>query len=81
MLASDEFADAVAADSAEARRYGVTGTPFFLIDGQYSLSGAQSAEAFGEALTRVWALTHPVTPLIDLGLGTAGPACGPDGCA
>ncbi len=81
VLASDEFADAVAADSAEARRHGVTGTPFFLIDGKYALSGAQPAEAFGEALNRVWAETHPVTPLIDLGLGEAGPACAPDGCA
>ena len=52
VLASDEFADAVAADSAEARRHGVTGTPFFLIDGKYALSGAQPAEAFGEALNR-----------------------------
>ena len=81
MLASGEFADAVAADSAEARRHGVTGTPFFLIDGKYALSGAQPAEAFGEALNRVWAETHPVTPLIDLGLGEAGPAHAPDGCA
>ena len=73
-------ANAVAADTAEARRHGVTGTPFFLIDGKYALSGAQPAEAFGEALTRVWAETHPRTPLIDLGLGDPGPACGPDGC-
>lgn len=82
VLHSDEFADAVAADSAEARSLGVTGTPFFLIDGKYALSGAQPAEALAAALGRVWAETHPVRPLVDLGIGTAGgPACGPDGCA
>ena len=78
VLASDEFADAVAADGAEARQYGVTGTPFFLIDGKYGISGAQPAEAFSRALMQVWAETHPV---IDLGSGASGPACGVDGCS
>lgn len=81
VLASDEFADAVAADTAEARRLGVTGTPFFLIDGRYTLSGAQPAEVLGEALTKVWAETHPLLPLADLGIGAAAPACGLEGCA
>lgn len=82
VLASDKFADAVAADTAEAQRHGVTGTPFFLIDGQYTISGAQPAEALREALDRVWADTHPIKPLINLGIGTAAaPSCGPDGCA
>lgn len=80
VLASNEFADAVAADTAEARRLGVTGTPFFLIDGRYTLSGAQPAEVLGEALTTVWAEIHPVTPLAGLGIGAAAPACGPGGC-
>ncbi len=80
VLASDAFADAVAADTAEAQAYGVHGTPFFLIDGTYGVSGAQTAAAFGQALTRVWAETHPIVPLLDLG-GPAGPSCGPDGCA
>lgn len=78
VLSSEEFADAVAADGAEAKQYGVTGTPFFLIDGKYSLSGAQPAEAFAQALTQVWALTHPV---VDLGVAASGPSCGVDGCA
>lgn len=82
VLASDEFADAVASDTAEAKALGITGTPFFLIEGKYGVSGAQTAEAFGRALAQVWAESHPVVPLLDLGLGGAsGPACGPDGCA
>lgn len=52
------------------------------LENKYGWSPAQLATQCDHiALTRVWALTHPVTPLIDLGLGTAGPACGPDGCA
>lgn len=78
VLASDEFGDTVDADGAEARRLGVTGTPFFLIDGRFGLSGAQTAETFGQALARAWAMSHPV---VDLGLALAGPACGPEGCA
>lgn len=83
VLASDEFADAVAADTAEAQQYGVTGTPFFVIDGKYALNGAQPAEVFAQSLARVWAETHPMTPLLDLGLPVDpdAPACGPDGCA
>lgn len=82
VLASDEFADVVASETAEARRLGVTGTPFFLIDGKYAVSGPQSAEAFAEVLDRVWAETHPVKQLIDLNVGPgAAPSCGLDGCA
>lgn len=77
VLASDEFLDAVRADQDEAAQLGVRGVPFFVIEGRFGVSGAQSAEAFAQALTRAWALTHPV---VDLGVGVSGPACGPDGC-
>lgn len=59
VLASDEFADVVAADAAEAHAMGVTGTPFTLLDGEYGVSGAQSSEAFASALAQVWAIRHP----------------------
>lgn len=77
VLASDEYADAVAADQAEAARLGVRGVPFFVIDGRFGVSGAQSAETFGEALARAWSSSHPI---VDLGVQGTGPACGPDGC-
>ena len=55
VLASDEFADAVRADQAEAGRLGVRGVPFFVIDGRLGVSGAQLSDAFEQALARAWA--------------------------
>ena len=40
-LASDRYADAVRADEVRARKLGITGVPFFLVDGQFGLPGAQ----------------------------------------
>ena len=48
------FAEAVADDLREARSLGITGVPFFVIDGRYGISGAQPAEVFSQALARVW---------------------------
>ena len=51
-LRDGEHLDAVHADQRRAREYGITGVPFFVIDGRYGLSGAQPAETFLAALTR-----------------------------
>ena len=53
-LDSGAFAEAVADDLREARSLGITGVPFFVIDGRYGISGAQQAEVFSQALARVW---------------------------
>ena len=53
-LESGAFVEAVADDLNEARSLGVTGVPFFVVDGRYGISGAQQAEVFGQALDRVW---------------------------
>jgi predicted DsbA family dithiol-disulfide isomerase len=50
VLASDEYADAVRADEAEARRLGVTGIPFIVFDGRIAIPGAASIEDFTEAI-------------------------------
>ncbi|MER6960304.1 DsbA family oxidoreductase [Streptomyces sp. NPDC000618] len=50
MLTGDEYADAVQADFREARGYGATGVPFFVVNRAYGLSGAQSADTFLSAL-------------------------------
>ncbi|MFL5517189.1 MAG: DsbA family oxidoreductase, partial [Gemmatimonadales bacterium] len=55
VLASDEYADAVAADVAQARAYGATGVPFFVLDQRYGVSGAQPAEVFDQVLQQAWA--------------------------
>ena len=54
MLATDEHAHAVDADIAWARQLGITGVPFFVLDGRYAVSGAQPAELFDQALATAW---------------------------
>jgi len=49
-LEASEYATAVAADIAQAEVYGISGVPFFVIDGRFGISGAQSPEAFAAAL-------------------------------
>jgi predicted DsbA family dithiol-disulfide isomerase len=51
-LASGEFVNAVDEDIAQARAYGISGVPFFVIDGRYGVSGAQSPETFTSVLER-----------------------------
>jgi predicted DsbA family dithiol-disulfide isomerase len=53
-LDSGAYAEAVADDLKEARSLGITGVPFFVIEGRYAISGAQQAEIFSQALARVW---------------------------
>jgi predicted DsbA family dithiol-disulfide isomerase len=50
VLAGTEYADAVRADIEEARRLGVTGVPFYVLDRRYAVSGAQPTETFLQAL-------------------------------
>lgn len=51
-LEAGEFAEAVAADIAQAEVYGISGVPFYVIDGKFGISGAQSPETFAAALTQ-----------------------------
>jgi len=50
-LESDRYLDAVKRDLDEARMLGVSGVPFFVIDGRYGISGAQATDVFSRALT------------------------------
>ncbi|GAA1457556.1 DsbA family oxidoreductase [Williamsia maris] len=49
-LAGGEFVDAVDTDIDQARAYGISGVPFYVIDGRYGVSGAQQPEVFRSAL-------------------------------
>lgn len=65
VLASDRYLDAVRADEAQARAYGITGVPFFVVDAAYGVSGAQPADALLDVLRTAWTAAHPlqvVTP-------------------
>ena len=50
VLASDEFADSVRADEAQARQYGVTGVPFTVVAGRYAIPGAGAQEHYEKVL-------------------------------
>jgi predicted DsbA family dithiol-disulfide isomerase len=54
-LRTDRHLADVRADQAQARAYGIQGVPFFVIDGQYGVSGAQPPEAFAGVLRELWA--------------------------
>jgi len=77
VLASSAYAEAVAADVAQARAYGATGVPFFVVDGKFGISGAQPAELFAQVLERAWSEREPALQVV----GGSDEACGPDGCA
>ncbi|MFM2078778.1 MAG: hypothetical protein RJA49_2668 [Actinomycetota bacterium] len=49
-LRAGTYADAVTADIAQARAYGINAVPFYVIDGKYGVSGAQSPDVFARAL-------------------------------
>jgi predicted DsbA family dithiol-disulfide isomerase len=53
-LRSQAFAGAVQQDIAAARKIGISGVPFFLINGQFGISGAQPTEVFAAALDQAW---------------------------
>ena len=52
-LESGRHLDDVRADQAQAQAYGISGVPFFVLDGRYGISGAQAPEAFVQALEQV----------------------------
>jgi predicted DsbA family dithiol-disulfide isomerase len=61
VLASDAFAAEVRQDELEARRLGISGVPFFVIDRTYGVSGAQPSELMLSTLDQAWADSHPLT--------------------
>lgn len=79
MLASNAYADDVQADERQASAYGISGVPFFVIDEQYGVSGAQSTEVFLDALEQIWVKSHPLT-LVGAGTADAG-SCDDGSCA
>lgn len=72
VLESDAFTDEVRADEALAYQLGVTGVPFFLIDGKLAIPGTLDDEGFRQVLKR--ALNEELETMAQ------GKACGIDGC-
>lgn len=80
VLRSEEYADEVQADIAQAQAYGAGGVPFFVVDGKFGVSGAQPSATFAQVLEQAWAQSHPAVQMV-AGAGEDAEACGPDGCA
>lgn len=53
-LNSERHLPAVRQDQAQAQAYGIQGVPFFVINGQYGISGAQPPATFANVLRDLW---------------------------
>lgn len=81
VLASNQYADHVRADQAEAAQLGVRGVPFFVIDRKFAVSGAQPEEVFRNALQKAWDERTPFTMVESAGDHTADAGlCTDEGC-
>ncbi len=78
VLGSDLYADAVRADEAQARAYGISGVPFFVVDGRYGVSGAQPPDLLLQTLEQAW--SERVAPALVTSAGS-GPGCEDGSCA
>ncbi len=61
-LAGDDFSAEVREDEATAAGLGVSGVPFFVIDGAYGVSGAQTPDVLLGAMERAWSESHVSSP-------------------
>ena len=62
VLATGEYGEAVRADEQQAGELGISGVPFFVLDGRFGVSGAQPAATFTEVLDQVWSQRGAATP-------------------
>lgn len=60
-LEREEYSAAVREDEERAGELGITGVPFFVIDGRYGVSGAQEPSTFARALETVLAERESVS--------------------
>src|SRR4051812_25528199 len=82
VLDSNRYADAVRHDEQQAASYGISGVPFFVIDGKYGVSGAQPADVLVQVLEQAYGESRPLTMVgrPDAAADTAG-ACDDGSCA
>ena len=74
VLNSDSFDYEVQQDILEARNIGVSGVPFFVLNDKYTISGAQPADLFVEALKKTY------DEIISTNNSAEGNSCTIDGC-
>lgn len=75
-LDTDAELEAVQSDIEAARKLGVSGVPFFVLDQKYGVSGAQPVETFVDAITQAYQEQASVLKMH----ASDGASCGIDGC-
>ncbi len=82
VLASDRYAEQVHSDEQQARDYGISGVPFFVVDGKLGVSGAQPADVLRQLLDQAWEQSRPLQLLNASGVSdtAAAPGCDGDSC-
>ncbi|WP_135557746.1 DsbA family oxidoreductase [Paenibacillus cymbidii] len=63
MLSGDQYRDTVRNERQHGSKIGVSGTPFYIFNDKYALSGVRSSDVFLEILERVWRKDHPLQML------------------
>jgi len=82
ILEGTRYADEVRADEAEALDLGVTGVPFFVVDGRFAIPGAQDAATILAVLRRAWTKAHvPEVAAVPTGGSVDDGVCEGDSCA
>jgi predicted DsbA family dithiol-disulfide isomerase len=79
ILAGDRYAEEVRSDERQAFEFGVTGVPFFVVDGKFGIPGAQDADTILTVLRRAWTKAHPLEMAVPS--GAEGAVCEGDSCA
>ncbi len=80
VLAGTAYADEVRADEEHAMDLGVSGVPFFVIDGRFGVPGAQATDVFLDTLERAWRKAHPIEVLQPAQGVDDGGVCTDDSC-
>jgi len=75
MLSTDQYAQEVRQDEAQAAALGITGVPCFVLAERFGVTGAQPVETMKRVLERAWEEVAPKA--IEFAEGAV---CGPDGC-
>ncbi|MDF2455062.1 MAG: oxidoreductase [Cytophagaceae bacterium] len=73
------FTEEVRSDEATAQRLGIRGVPFFVVDQQYGISGAQMPDTFLEALEHAWKEKEKIDAVSQVTPTENSDSCGVDG--
>lgn len=80
MLSSDKYKDTVQKERQYATKLGISGTPFYIINDKYAVSGVRSSSAFLDILEQAWREEHPLQMIgNDSHNDSEGGMCGEDG--